>query len=694
MIGPSGVLAEFQRLFSYVPGIGFVDLGATRVLTAPVQVSRDGVTLRLAQVLAQPDHTIVLIRTEGLPPEDKLWPHGASSQEFSATLRLSDGTGLSVQSFTLSLAASRLEFSALPITSTTVTLELARLPVVPPGAAPEGWAIPFQLRLANDTTNGGASGQTYPQPYAPNASDTHHGITVSVLSVAHSADDTAVRIQVEWSDSTWEQPGLSYAGILNLSDDLGHIYFMPPPTASNSTVSSVVISQPAGPGPTATPIGARPSFVFDENYNRFTPISNSALTLTLHVTGVEFDVPATGTFTLDLGPAPKIGDSWPLDVWLPTYGGPAHIDGARLRQELDPNNPPRTLLDFDVALPPASGGMSVRGLWLQGDSRFNGGSGGYDVRTDHVLVGINVADGRPLPTGLVTVTLSSASILFDGPWQMSWAVPDRTGPPVTPVTLHPAAARQTHGDLTAAVTEVTLTDRLTAVTTGLVDPPADTHFVQLLGSVPGRNSQTYTLEDNWGRRYDYSWVGWQTLAPPPTSQLLFQPAQPLAQSLTLQAPAIEVAVDGPAEFDVTVPATTTIAPASSGPPQSQPWPVDIPLNVAGHSLRMQQAEAVEANGTILLTLGSMLPADVSHGWLTGLELASVIDPAGRLVDLRSAFTGNGAGPNGQSLAVTLSFSIAQPDRTLLQPGRYHVTLRGVTEGIPGPWAFTWNLDQP
>jgi len=53
-VGPQRVWAEVQRLLGYVPGIDFVDLKETQVLTTAVEVTRDGVTLRVGQMLAQP----------------------------------------------------------------------------------------------------------------------------------------------------------------------------------------------------------------------------------------------------------------------------------------------------------------------------------------------------------------------------------------------------------------------------------------------------------------------------------------------------------------------------------------------------------------------------------------------------------------------------------------------------------------
>ena len=80
-VGPQRVWADLQRLLGYVPGVGFVGLEETRVLTAPVTVTRDGVTLRVEQVLAQPDGTTVVVSSEGLSPEDEVWPEVVEMEE-------------------------------------------------------------------------------------------------------------------------------------------------------------------------------------------------------------------------------------------------------------------------------------------------------------------------------------------------------------------------------------------------------------------------------------------------------------------------------------------------------------------------------------------------------------------------------------------------------------------------------------
>jgi len=114
-VGPQRVWADLQRLLGYVPGVGFVNLEETRVLAAPVTVTRQGVTLRVEQVVAKSDGTTVVISSKGLPSEDEVWPEGPEREALSQPrLRLSDGRTLEPDTFTLRWGAGRLEFPPLP----------------------------------------------------------------------------------------------------------------------------------------------------------------------------------------------------------------------------------------------------------------------------------------------------------------------------------------------------------------------------------------------------------------------------------------------------------------------------------------------------------------------------------------------------------------------------------------------------
>jgi len=699
-VGPQRVWAEVQRLLGYVPGIGFVDLEETRVLTVPAEITRDGVTLRVEQVLAQPDGTTVVIRTAGLPPEDQLWPHGAIAGDFDPGLRLPDARRMPSTDYTLRLETSTLEFPPLPDAVYHVTLELPRLPLVPAGAAPEAWEVPLTLRPAT----GELVTELFPQPYAPpDASDTHEGVTLRVLEVAHSPEETAVRLQVQWPDPGWLFPHVGPHQLPALRDDLGHVYQRPVGPGSSSSSQTMIVSvQPDGeamPSPTPT----IPTHVQTLS---FAPVSLSARRLTLMVDEVSFDVQAEASFTVDLGDDPQVGDHWPLDVDLEVAGFPIHVTGARLLEEnmrLRDGPARRTLLEFDVIPVPDQESPPLYGIGLDGEAAGfrDGSTGGYNDPSNVLRAGLEVREGAPVPTGVVEVHVRSASVAIRGPWTITWALPgagDVSTARVAPVKRQPVDAIQTQDGLTLRVDEVVSTDRLTAVSVDLDDPPPGVTLSRILSWNPATARHELALEDDRGRRYELSRdVYWQ----PPgetgndAGTLTFQPVQPLAHRLTLRAPAVEATLPGTAAFDIVVPGGLTMTLDGPDVPwlASASWDVDVPLEIAGYRLHFSEARLEDLNGTTLLTLISD-PYESQQGacWLSGLRLASVAAPGGRTVDLETAHSG--AGPKAEGSAVyraILAFDVADPETRTVQPGRYHVELDGVIVAVQGPWTLTWDL---
>ena len=691
-VGPQPVWADLQRLLSYVPGVGFVNLEDTRVLIAPVEITRNGVTLRVEQVLARPDGTAIVIHSEGLPPEDQLWPQGAREEgDFQPQLRLPDGRTLISDSWTLRLGAGTLEFPPLPAEVYRVTLELPHLPLVPAGAAPEAWEVPLNLRPAT----GVLVAELFPQPYAPDhASDTHAGITMHVLEVAHSPRETALRFQVQWRDSDWEFHHVGGHQSPVLRDDLGHVYLDVVPSSSGSSVQTEVIRIPDNTDEVMpTPPPTVPTY---EQTKTFAPASPSAQRLTLWIDGLEFMVPAEGNFTVDLGDNPQVGDYWPLDVDLTVAGFPVHITGVQLVQEelqLRDGSSQRTLLQFDIDLVPDQGDRALRGLHLASEIAIFSGSGGGYSRVGGLRSSLGLREGQPIPSGSIQVQAKSAGVLIRGPWTITWTVPGANEARAAPVTLRPTNASQTRDDLTLRVNEVTLTDRLTAVTVGLEGPPPGVAFSRILTWNPATRRNELYLEDDRGHRYELSQdVSWRPSGSPESDAktLTFQPVQPLARRMILHAPMVEIVLHGTAAFDVTVPTGLTTEAHPGEVSASAPWGVDIPVEVASYRLRFTQARLEELNGTTVLMLTSgPLEGQQGDRWLTGLCLASVTAPNGQSVDLRSAFSR--ASPE---YGAKLAFDVVDPATGTVRPGCYHVKLDGVTVAVQGPWTLAWNLRAP
>jgi hypothetical protein len=442
----------------------------------------------------------------------------------------------------------------------------------------------------------------------------------------------------------------------------------------------------------------------------FAPVSPAAQGLTLAMSGLDFQVPAEASFTLDLGDDPQVDDTWPLDVDLNVAGFPVHVSRARWEEEQmgrPEENRRRTVLQFNFASVEQES-IALCGIGLDGEvAGFRGGStGGYDPQSKRMCAGLVIEEGEQMPTGTIEVRVRGATLCLGDSWTITWEVPGvglegEAG--TVPVMLHPQEATQTRNGLTLRVEEAVLTDRLTGVTVGLAEPPDGiTLFRGPRQRGPGTYPRGMTLEDDRGHRYErplsVTWRPYNEFEPDLTA-FNFEPLQPLARRLTLDVPAVAVVEPAPAAFDdVTVPdeVRMTLDAGEVPWPTSEPWEVDIPLEIANYRLHFTEARLEELNGTTLLTLISE-PYDARQNRrrLFGLQIATVTAPDGREVDLET--TCSGAGPqveDGTTHLAQLSFDVIDPETFDVQPGRYHIKVDGVTVLAEGPWKLSWLVPGP
>src|SRR5512142_171187 len=150
-VGPQQVMAAVLRLFGYAPGVGFVEPGVTRFLAAPVTASQGEVTVRIDQLVASGDRTLLSLTASGLPREKFGSEDNKPPQPY---LLLPDGRAwypTSMMSSQGDALYAEIDFPALPPEVLQVTLVLPRLPSLPAGLAPENWSIPLALQKAAET---------------------------------------------------------------------------------------------------------------------------------------------------------------------------------------------------------------------------------------------------------------------------------------------------------------------------------------------------------------------------------------------------------------------------------------------------------------------------------------------------------------------------------------------------------------
>lgn len=254
--------------------------------------------------------------------------------------------------------------------------------------------------------------------YSPNASDSHGGVTVTVLDVIPRSQSTAVRLRAAWPDSNWD----FYWTILEqgpiLRDSFGNEYETIAGTPAGEAIPVEVTRVVENPDQTATP---DPAGGADEKVFTFAPLPETANTLTLQIDALEFVTEAAGIFTVDLGPAPQIGQSWPLDVTLDAAGFPVRITAVHLTEPENPTFADRTgryrlVFDLEVEQQPD---RRLDTLLLDVAGLHASESGRYTLGALRPSVTVET-----LPDSPFTVTLDQAGILVPGPWIITWSSPE------------------------------------------------------------------------------------------------------------------------------------------------------------------------------------------------------------------------------------------------------------------------------
>ena len=422
-------------------------------------------------------------------------------------------------------------------------------------------------------------------------------------------------------------------------------------------------------------------------------------------------MPADASFAVDLGDDPQVGDYWPLDVHLTISGFPVHISGARLVQEKSHRRDgveQQTALQFDFDPVPDRNGRTLHDVRLLSTSAL-GSRGGYDPQTHTIRASLDLGKWPWVPSGPIDVRVEGAGVLFHGPWTVTWTVTGVEGKEeaqpaaqVGPAILRLDGARDTHAGLTLQANQVVRTDRVTAVTVELGGAPPGVTLNRVLSRNPTQEENGLYLEDNRSRRYERSdGITWQPdpeeasaplalSARPPfdvSPTLSFQSLDPLARRATLHVPALELFVAGYIAFNVTVPEGVEMQ-AREEPPwsASEPWTLEIPVEMGGYHLQLSQACLEGINDSTSLVLIPEGPEDRPGGpWLTGVRPTAIVVPDGQSLDVAYASRFGQAGS---------IFDLADPDTGVVLPGRYHFELDGITVAVPGPWELSWDLGAP
>ena len=233
IVGPQKVYAAIQNLLRYIPGIGFVETDS--VLTAPVTIQREGISLTVQSMAVTEEETVLVFYAQNLPigelgeycETQKAANASFECLPFEPTyqLRTGDGTiypGQPTQGHTTDKRdgtdwTGRVVFPSLPSDMLQVDFLLDVLPNMHPGMAPENWVIPLSLEPGSGDAQPPAVYQPeyatgQPQDAVSPETDTTPGLRDDVQlllnAVAIQENNLTLSISVVWENENWHMIGI------------------------------------------------------------------------------------------------------------------------------------------------------------------------------------------------------------------------------------------------------------------------------------------------------------------------------------------------------------------------------------------------------------------------------------------------------------------------------------------------------
>lgn len=425
IIGPQRVLAAVRDLFGYIPGIGFVENSAgLRLLSEPVKVERQGISVSVEQGAADSQHTVLVYRVEGLSVQAANSQGEGASTGSAVALVLADGSILTQNGGEGTGWGTgfqwRLVFPPLPAGVNQATLMFARLETMPSGAAPENWQIPLHFKPAPPDMKIMPVYElptALPTPAAiPSASPAPAGSAAVSTSAAavqaqpNVADQQGIRFSL---DRVAELPdGYLFQGRISWSPDQGVTMVNANTFQMKLQDGQDILIEETDPDVQSNPPGPNSS-VWAVRSNRkdlsgVWQLSTPSLTVFQKV-----EVPVQ----IDFGPNPSIGVKQEINQTWVVAGHSLHASAFTINQK------PDATLSVTIELGVDPGVMSIA-LNEPGNLPPPSGGGGGGGGPGNSTPGFTseYAVGQK-PVGVRSLMINGIDYLLNGPWQVSWQPP-------------------------------------------------------------------------------------------------------------------------------------------------------------------------------------------------------------------------------------------------------------------------------
>lgn len=457
VIGPERVYAAVRQLLGYIPGIGIVDENVPiRVLSEPVSLTRDGITVTVTSGFLTGDRTHIEYRIFGVPRSAYPDREDVVGCGQSPYMLLPDGTHLE--------SSGMADWHAVPQSVHAATLVLPCIAGTLPGTVPENW----ELHLA-----------FVPAP---------PGLTVfPVVELSPSPEPTS---EAAGAPTTPEDAGVTFERVIETSGGYILIGRFQPSAAPAEWVqvtnvqfrdaSGRVIEYTSPPDIEPPNVDVEFGFGFVFEFNA----GGLSYPLSLTISGVtirQADPNAKTEFEFDAGPNPQPGEEWVLNQDLTVAGHSFTLVSVAADSRG---------YSFDFRTGPDVFGASVA---IAGYTPIGGGGGRGGLTDGTFSVALDYAE---LPTGRLRVTVSNLSVIGDViTWRGHWSpASPRTDWPPTP-TPQPGACVIANSLQQPAPAPADLVSGGLALTYEQIDPGT---WGLVLYSLDGREKEVLVPGGTWG----------------------------------------------------------------------------------------------------------------------------------------------------------------------------------------------------
>ncbi len=375
----TGAAYAIGRLSGFIPGFGFTtgDPGSVYLLAEPVEITHEGITLRVLQAASDSQRFSVTVEQVGQveTASDFIYPFAAVLLPDGQEIEFRESSGDQENNHLVNI----FEFAPLPPETSEISLRYA----ITERNRSILWQaeLPLRLRLLRDDEIIPPPAQG---PWQPIASESQAGLRLVLENVAVASDKTILQVALRF-----DQPSLSLNTDWNalLKDSQGRVYPL-----------ALVMSDSSNQVKTYETVPFQGGELLTLSLTSFPDPANLPLSQDFWD-----DAPA---FTFDPGPNPQLGQTWQLDETLYAGDFTLRLSGAQAVSSTEivflfaPTDPVRAVMLISDAATGAGGETHVRDGLINAPVRF-----------------------ASLPKAPIELSIMRVYYTAQGEWNIPWQAP-------------------------------------------------------------------------------------------------------------------------------------------------------------------------------------------------------------------------------------------------------------------------------